>query len=265
MAKLKGDILFTGSLGNVTAYKRRDSDAVIIRQKGGPTKKQIKTSHSFDIVRRNNAEFGGRSTAVKWIRRVLWPQKAMADYNFTALLNSLLKPIQEMDTVSGYGKRNILFSTNPKLLEGFSLNRRSTFDSVIRNPVTSTIDKDTGTATLIIPALLPGINFFVTGRYSAYSIVCALGILPDFIYNANAYTPLLQYDSIPLPVVHTTDWLPVVHVSPQLEINLQLPNLPATLPFTLLLSTGIRYCTLREKGEMEPVKYGGAAKIHHVQ
>ena len=188
----------------------------------------------------------------------------MADYNFTPTLNSLLKPIQEMDTVNEFGKRSILFSGNPKLLEGFNLNRRSTFDSVIRSPVASTIDKDGGMATLIVPALLPGINFFVTGKYSAYSIVCALGILPDFTYNGIGYAPLLQYDSFPLPVVYTTDWLPVIHGSPQQEINLQLPNLPPALPFTLVLSAGIRYGTLGEHGEMEQVKYAGAAKILHV-
>jgi hypothetical protein len=96
---------FTGSLHNISAYKGGDMDTIIIRYKGGPSKRMIKSHPSFELTRRNNKEFGGRSTASEWIMRVLHPLKPLSDYNISGPLNSTLKPIQEMDTVSGPGKK----------------------------------------------------------------------------------------------------------------------------------------------------------------
>jgi hypothetical protein len=48
MAILKNLTEFTGSLGNISAYRRKDSDKVILRMKGGATKKKIKTAKSFE-------------------------------------------------------------------------------------------------------------------------------------------------------------------------------------------------------------------------
>jgi hypothetical protein len=63
MARLISEIQFTGSLGNLSAYQMRGEKSVILRTKGGPSRRLIKTSKKFDLVRRYNAEFGGRSTA----------------------------------------------------------------------------------------------------------------------------------------------------------------------------------------------------------
>jgi hypothetical protein len=70
--------------------------------------------------------------------RVLYPIKPLSDYNISGPLNSALKSIQEMDTVSGLGKRNIGLSKNPRLPEGFQLNRRNLSKSVL-SCATSTI------------------------------------------------------------------------------------------------------------------------------
>ena len=67
MAGQESGLGFTGSLHNISAYKRRDMDTIIIRLKGGPSKRMIKSHPSFELTRRNNKEFGARSTASKWI------------------------------------------------------------------------------------------------------------------------------------------------------------------------------------------------------
>jgi hypothetical protein len=64
MAELKG-IPFIGSLGTLSAYKRKDSDKIILRGKGGPSKEQIKNGAQFELTRHNISEFGGRSKAAK--------------------------------------------------------------------------------------------------------------------------------------------------------------------------------------------------------
>ncbi|WP_315823624.1 hypothetical protein [Paraflavitalea speifideaquila] len=59
------------------------------------------------MIRRNNAEFSGRSTMGKWIRRVLHAQLPMADYNISGPLASLLTIVQRLDTHAEIGKRTI--------------------------------------------------------------------------------------------------------------------------------------------------------------
>ena len=67
MAKLDGTIQFTGSLQNLSFYKMRGSDKIIVRKKGGPSRKQVKHSPNFENTRHNNSEFGGRALAAgRW-------------------------------------------------------------------------------------------------------------------------------------------------------------------------------------------------------
>src|SRR5215216_3917348 len=108
MARLNADLTFTGSLGNLSAYKRRDLDKIILRTKGGPSKRQIQESKNFEKTRCNNSEFGGRSIATRWIMFALWQQKQLADFNIAGPLNSLLRPIQVADVENELGKRNIV-------------------------------------------------------------------------------------------------------------------------------------------------------------
>ncbi|HEX3009510.1 MAG TPA: hypothetical protein VHO90_18030 [Bacteroidales bacterium] len=42
MARLKGTVEFTGSLGNITAYTMRGSDKIILRARGGRAGKKLR-------------------------------------------------------------------------------------------------------------------------------------------------------------------------------------------------------------------------------
>jgi hypothetical protein len=206
MARLTSDILFTGSLGSISAYKMRGSDQIILRRKGGPNPHHIKTSPSFELVRRNNTEFSGRAAASRWIMNMLWPQKALADYNIAGPLNALVKPIQELDTQSAFGQRHVRLSENKDLLQGFSLNRKNSFDSVIRNAVPYTLSRATGTATVEVPELLPGVNFFPRKDAPFYSIQLVLGVVPDLFYRDGKYLPSSPAYQQSTFVVSSTDW-----------------------------------------------------------
>ena len=54
MAGQESGLGFTGSLHNISAYKRRDMDTIIIRSKGGSSKKMIKSDSSFELTRQSN-------------------------------------------------------------------------------------------------------------------------------------------------------------------------------------------------------------------
>src|SRR5689334_12225242 len=174
MGKLTSGLSFTGSLSNLSAYKMRGHDGIIVRTKGGPSKEKIKDSPSFAMTRRNNMEFGGRSTAASWIMLGMHPHKSLADYNIAGPLQAMLKPIQELDNESEFGKRAVCISKNPKLLEGFSLNRKTMFDSVIRSPLHAQLSKEVSSAMVSVPALTSGINFFASPYYPVFCISLTL-------------------------------------------------------------------------------------------
>jgi hypothetical protein len=254
MAQLIGELQIIGSLQNLSAYKMRGSNKIIVRKKGGPSKNKVRHSPTFEKTRMNNKEFGGRSKAASHIKRLLWPLLSLADYNITGPLNALLKPIQEMDKESDWGQRNILISKNPRLLEGFPLNRRYLLESIVRTPFAWSIQKEQ--LTVDIPDLLPGINFIVPGNYSWYQIIAVAGQVPDLFYNKYRYKPQDQHDYFD---VTETEWLPVNSAAPAGKLVIQkLPEKTDTSSF--MVAVGIAFGNM-QYGHIERVKYVGAAKV----
>lgn len=261
MARITSEITFTGSLGNVTAYRMRGVDGIVLRQKGGASKEKIKSSPAFANTRRNNAEFGGRARASRWIMRMLWPQKALADYNIAGPLNALMKPIQALDTVSEWGKRNIILSKNPRLLEGFSLNRKTPFDSMIRTSLSYSLSRETRTAHIDIPELLPGINFYAPKSHPMFSVVAVLGMMPDLYYSEMGYVPSASgYEETHVQSV-SSEWCPVLKKSPATTLTLMLDAIPPDNAYSLILSVGVRFGTMQDATTVQQVKYAGCAKV----
>ncbi|MDF2192415.1 hypothetical protein [Paraflavitalea sp. CAU 1676] len=282
MAKLNGPHELDGSLGGLSYYKMRGVDGVVVREKGGPSKEKIKTHPNLHLVRRSNAEFGGRSTAGKWIRKVLDAQLPMADYNISGPLAALLKAVQVLDTKGNLGKRCVRLSVNPVIIKGFPLNRKNFFDSVVRIPVDYAISRETGSARVQIPALLPAINLFTPHNYAMFQLVVAWGMVPDLYpdgrkdqsYNIShdtatdqtffdkiRYFPSQQgYDKIPNEVFKS-DWYPITKGSPAIDTELTLRVLPPDTDFTLVLSIGICYGIMEAADYVRQAPYVGSAKI----
>jgi hypothetical protein len=261
MAKLNGNIQFTGSLDNLSFYKMRGCDKIVVRKKGGPTRKQVKLSPQFELTRLNNKEFGGRAKAARLIKRGLHPLLFLADYNITGPLNALLKPIQKMDVSTERGKRSILLSKNPRLLEGFTLNRRHLLDSIIRTPVSYTIQG--GQAVFNIPEVLPGINFMPPGNYPCYQFIAVATLVPDMYYKDDVYGYIPKSDLYGA-IAANTNWLPVN--TDAAATQLIIKGLPASKPddHSILLAAGIAFGTM-QGADITPVKYVGGAKVIGVE
>ena len=189
MGKFEQLVGFTGSVGNLTAYKMRGVDGIVVRQKGGVSKDRIKNDREFVRTRENNAEFGGRSAASKSIMNALFPLKPLADYNIAGPLNALLRPIQVADPIGKRGQRSVELSKSPALLEGFSLNNKTSFESIVRAPLSVTVSRETMSAEVVIPELMPDINFKGQGKHPLYKLEAALGLVPDFFYSPERYKP----------------------------------------------------------------------------
>lgn len=259
MAFLTNGINFTGSLGKLSAYKVRGSDKIIVRTKGGASKAQIRQSPSFARTRENNTEFTGCGYAVKSIRQVLFPVKHLADYNFTSTLVKLAKSIQLLDTTGNRGQRSIDLSRHRYLLEGFQLNRKNTFDSVLRHPVQCTIERETGTAEVQLPNLIPRLNLLLPWQYPFYRFIITFGIIPDIEFNGTSYKSV---EKQPLPASAHTVWQPVKQPFPAQRIVLPLADLAVLNDAsTLAVGIGIEMGTPVTDQLIERVKYVGCGKI----
>jgi hypothetical protein len=101
------EIKFIGPLGDLSAYRMKGVDKIVVRTNGGATKEHIKKARSAAGTRRTNKEFSGCSNIGKAIREVLQAQKPLADYNYSGYINGLMKVVQAQDKVSDLGERNI--------------------------------------------------------------------------------------------------------------------------------------------------------------
>lgn len=243
MAKLEGNIQITGSLDNLSFYKRRGSDKIIVRRKGGPSSDKVREHPNFENTRRNNREFAGRAKATGLIKRALNPLTFLADYNITGPLNALLKPIQKIDTSSDWGQRSIVISKNGRLLQGFSLNRRYQLDSILRIPVLYSLQNQQ--VVIDIPELLPGLNFISPGNYPWYKFIATAGLIPDLYYMDDiwGYQPKGNF-SYEQPYMNCTDWLPMN--TPAAATQLTIEGLPEVKPedHSVLIALGISFGTM---------------------
>jgi hypothetical protein len=261
MAKANPGYPFLGSFGNLSVYKRHDMDQLIVRVKGGPSKEQVLTSPIFENTRRNIEEFKGRSTATMWLLRALEPLRPLANFNIAGPLNALIKPVQAMDPDSEWGQRHVLFTKMPRILEGFSLNKERTFDSIIRNTLRFTLNRETLEASIDIPALVPGINFHVEGKFPLYSLIINPVVMPNVYYDKLGYQPSHKNWVRTMHDTVITEWYPVLNGSPEQSHQMKIKFTPPDENYILMLSVGIRFGTIGADGEIKQLRRTGAAKI----
>ncbi len=261
MGTLNNDMSFTGSVGNLSAYTMRGHDKVILRTKGGATKRQIQTQDSFESTRNLNNEWKVVVKAAGSIRRGLNGLKPLAGYNISGPLNALVKKIQVMDNVNPRGKRSIIFSQHFDFISSFNYNKQNMFDSLIRQPLSVQIDRTTGTADIEIPSLQPSVNFFPHPRYAYFRIVLSMTSISDYVCSerSNHYSSV---GAVPTYKPIYSEWAP--SNIPQPSTNFHYTPANTTLPgpgMILILGAGIQYGMPGSDGSIQPVPYVGAARI----
>ncbi|SFD89031.1 hypothetical protein SAMN05518672_103720 [Chitinophaga sp. CF118] len=257
MAILKGGLDFIGPVGNMSSYKRRDMEGTIVRMKGGASKKKIKTSPAFVRTRENNSEFTGSARAGSKIRWALIYVRHLADYNFTYTLNELCSIIQKEDKTSIRGQRAILLSQHGDMLEGFSLNKKNTFDNVVRHPLKCTVDRETGSAVVQVPKLLPDINIFLPWKAPLFRFVISLQAIGDTEYN---YPKLSFKDSDCTPALYS-EWHPSSEACEGERFEIKLDKGKPEDLMTMIVSVGIEMGMPLSNTVVNVVKYAGCAKI----
>jgi hypothetical protein len=258
------ELKITGSLGNLSFYKMRGVDKIVVRRKGGAPREYVKKSPTFKVPRLYMREFGGCSKMGKEVRFMMHPVRALSDYNFSGFINKALKTVQKQDGIGELGQRSIALSRYPDLLAGFQLNKATTFDSVLRTPLTYTLDRNTLSARVNIPALIRDINFHPNNRHARFCIDVSLGIVPDFVFDSRegAYKPSSWYTMMFAPQSVSSPWYPALKGSPATSLEITLTDqVPADESYSLMLTVGVRYGSPMEDDVVKDVKRAGVAKV----
>lgn len=261
MAKIKLNFPLTNSLGDHSMYIMHGVEKTILRSKGGPNLRQVKTMPKLEDMRNNGSEFSGVGKLAGNIRRTLYAVTKLADFNYLGALTAIAKSIQKMDSTSRHGKRNVLLSHYPNMINGFNLNKKNPFDTIVTTSPTTTIFRDQYRAEVSFPELFKGSNLKNPSGLPYFKIICSMAIASDMIWSDNGYVP--KNDNVQLnPVNTSTGWLPTTQGLPPTTFDLPLPActvLDETA--TLILAIGIDFGYALDNGEIKSVKYGGSAKI----
>ena len=265
MARLKNLTQMTGPMANISMYTRNGSDEVIIRTKGGPSKKQIKTRPEFEPVRLNNAEWAGCMKMSSQIRRACLEMKSLEDYPVTSTLNALAKHIQKLDTELPQGQRSIRLSHYPDLLTGLNFSQKQVLESVLWVAITASIDRSTGKALIEIPTIETAINLYNGRSLPYFRIRASLAGVCDVTFDGE----VKRYDYPEHNFcykdrgVYCSDWLPTSGTVPTTTVALDYPMILDPIPdyVTLVLCLGVEFGKNSFGSIIEPVKYSGAGKV----
>jgi hypothetical protein len=100
---------------------------------------------------------------------------------------ALFIPIQALDTVSEHGQRNIELTKNPGLLEGFNLNRRTPFTTIITNSPEYTLSKKKLNGHCYFPCIDTRGNLFPAGNFASYRLMAVFGVIENVFYHSRGY------------------------------------------------------------------------------
>lgn len=264
MAIIKGPVQFTGTIGDVTAYRLQGSDKVILKQKSEPNLHRMKHHPVYENTRRNNEEWKPLVMAGRQIRNAMQQIRHIMDYNSSGSLHKLCKVIQQTDTVNDWGKRPVLLSRGGAVLEGFSFNRSTPFESVLRHPLHASADRQMGTALVELPELLPGVNFFNPSGKPLCRFTFMLAAAADVIYREDLQMFCLAADVLPRPCIIKTDWRPWQEQSEATTISLEIQNWQSAAPAALLLSAGIEFGIPVSNNIVQYAKRSGSTKLLRV-
>lgn len=268
MARLKDLLKMTGTLAMITMYTRQGSDEVYIRTKGGPSKKQIKTNPEFAKVRLNNSEWVGCTKMGSKIRSAFYTMNILEDYPVNGALNAICKHIQHLNIENELGKRSVALSKHKEMMVGFSFSQKQVLESVLRVPISTTLDRGTGVARVDIPAINTEINLYNFRGLPYFRILGALGGASDRIYSEEdgKYVELNEGYCSRKDGIYQSEWLPSFGTLPAMSFTLSYPLVENPIPddVTLLLSVGIEFGKMSYTGQPVGVKYAGTGKVMRV-
>lgn len=153
MAQLKSILKLQGKIGDLTFFKTQNGYQA--REKTGVSASRIASDPKFQRTRENNAEFGRAGAAAKKLRDALRPFiQLTSDSRMANRLSSRILRIIKSDRVNDRGERRVL-PENLQLLRNFNFNTAAELSNTFFIPVQSSMDANSGTGTITLPAFDP--------------------------------------------------------------------------------------------------------------
>jgi len=264
MAKLNGPIRITGTIGDFNFYNMTGSDHTYVRKKKKFDKKKFNTDPAFEVVRELSTEFAGCVAIARNFYHAAKPPEKIGDYNYFSKLMSLFNAVQQKETVNESGKRGIPLSLHRTLLEGFSYNKTTLLDEVLRPALTCDIDRTEGSAAFQIPLIEPGINFKAIEDAGYYRFHLRLLAIPDYIFDDASGKFIPAIPALPLPVAQVTAYQPVAASAAATVVKLKLENW-TNLPNVSIAGVGmLQYAKTGADGQPKLFRKSSVGKILRV-
>lgn len=259
MAFLDGPLRIIGKLDGLSIYYMKGCDKPVVRSCGGASKEKIKTSEKFELTRQNNSEFSTCSTAASTVTAALHNIAHLADYRIKNGIHTLAAAIKKKDEINKRGQRAPFFSRHKYILNGFNLNKKHPFDSIVSGKIECTIDREAGRAVFNIPELMHNINIFLPWSAPQYRILCGLGVVHDLIQDNGCYKKAGDRVS---PELIATEWISVSEAckAQQQIVQLRPPGLIKDTS-TLIAHVAVEVYVFFPKSGNVPVRMGSAKII----
>jgi len=209
MARLKGPILFAGSLGNIRSYYDKRLKRYVLSTKGGASRELIKNSPVFARTRENMNEFTACGKWSSQLRKSLLSIAHLHDGNYFNEIVALAKSIQKHDDQHLKGFRSIESSKASRQLTSLNFNRLHPFDHVLSHPFEIQFSEDKKTVTLNLSGFKSYSRLNWPARYQSYRIALVIAQLPDWVWNEEngSYGPVMM-ELEQLTVSTFSEWHP---------------------------------------------------------
>lgn len=265
MATVKGPFEFTGSIKGVSFYTQRGTDKVVMRTKGGASKEKIAKSPNFEKLRLNQQEWSGCVKMSRALTTSFYELKRLADFNVSAAFNGIAKSIQKTDTESPLGTRSLLFSKYKQTLDGYQLNRKYPFTSILRITPQWNIDRERLRAEVTLPRINTGTQLVNFPNLPYFRILVTLGSISDMAISGerNDYTPVNE-ELHELSCKWISNWYSTETIIDEQQIVVSIyEELQSKLTddVSLILGVGVEFGKVGFDGNPVEVKYAGCAKV----
>ena len=149
MAKQKGIIKLSGTIGDISFYK--SGDGYLAREKGGVDGDRIKNDPRFARTRENGQEFGMAAKSGKILRDAFRPMMMKAsDRRVVSRLTKVMSDIRKLDTNSARGERSVAvaIANQPAkdAIKGFNFNNKALLNAILFRPFA--VDTNNGEVTI---------------------------------------------------------------------------------------------------------------------
>jgi hypothetical protein len=153
MAKQRGAIILSGSLGNITF--RRTKHGPIVQQKSKLTKEDFMTLPAFEGSRGTSNQFKSAAKGASLLRRTFGDALLHCCDNMVhSRLTKRLQTVIYDDKISKKGEQNLL-SGDIRLVNDFWWNGNVHIRTIMANGFTVKVERKTGMVTFHIPSFIP--------------------------------------------------------------------------------------------------------------